>query len=428
MTITHPTVINSDSVPGAGTFCSSPSITSSGEPALEYTGERMVPEANRGQLIFTEHLARYKFAAQFVAGKTVLDFGSGEGYGASLLAARGATHVSGIDISPVAIEHARNKYLQQSIDFVCADCLSVPFKDNSFDLVTSFEVIEHLTDHEGYLGEACRLLKENGTLIISTPNIIHSDGSNHFHLKELTLNDFMELLQRHFINVRIFAQSNLIASMVYDIKDRNHSSFMLEKIEPLPDLSESVYLLAVCSNTETAASVQNKCMASADEERPRFNNAINDLSKSVEDHIEIIKEKDKLINSLISERGDLMSVFNRFKDMLPHINKALESLRHEELSVESSLELARMCLAVDLSESARWYLNQILQQEPVNVAALFHMGQLYYKSGKLGLAREYIKKVLQQDSNHPEAQTLIASIEGWRPVYDRQPQMHLCGQ
>jgi 2-polyprenyl-3-methyl-5-hydroxy-6-metoxy-1,4-benzoquinol methylase len=425
MTIDHPLLIDSDVAPGWNVIETSPSITSSGEPALEYTGERMVPEANRGQVIYTEHLARYMFAAQFVSGKKVLDFGSGEGYGVSILADHGAASASGIDISPLAVEHARKKYPQQSIDFVCADCLSAPFTDKSFDLVTSFEVIEHLTDHVGYLGEVRRLLKDEGYLIISTPNITNSDGNNCFHLKELSLKEFIDLLRTSFKNVKIYAQTDLICSMVYDPKERIDSSFMLETMEPLPDISESIYFLAVCSNTGTDVLVQNKCIASVDEEYPRLNNIIKDLSnnvnqtsKALEDHILIIKkkneeiaEKDKLIDSLTRERGDLLSVFTQYRNMMPYVNNALASLRNDAISVESSLALAQICLAVNVTDCARWFLSQVLKQEPDHAEALFQMGELYYKSGKPGLAREYIRKVLQRDNHHHGANSLLAVMD-----------------
>jgi 2-polyprenyl-3-methyl-5-hydroxy-6-metoxy-1,4-benzoquinol methylase len=425
MTIDHPLFIDSEISPGKELNETSPSITSSGEPALEYTGERMVPEANHGQLIYTEHLARYMFAAQFAAGKTVLDFGSGEGYGVSILAHHGAASVSGIDISPVAVEHARKKYLLQSIDFVCADCLRAPFTDKYFDLITSFEVIEHLTDHAGYIGEVCRLLKEDGTLIISTPNITNSDGSNCFHLKELGLNEFIFLLRTTFKNVKIYAQTDLICSMVYDTEDKSNSSFLLETMEPLPDISEGIYFLAVCSNTETAVPVQNKCMASVDEEYPRLNSIIKDLSsnadeltKAVEDHIiminnksEEIAEKDKLIDSLIRERADLYSVFTQYRNMMPFVNRALSSLRNDLISVESTLSLAQICLAVNITDSARWFLSRVLQQEPDHTGALFQMGELYFRSGKPGLAREYIRKVLQKDNQHHGANALLAAMD-----------------
>lgn len=418
MTTLQTTLIDPELSSGEEILAGPLAATSARVPTLEYTGERMVPETNRGQVIYVEHLARYMFAAQFAVGKTVLDFGSGEGYGASILVNHGAASVHGIDISPLAIEHARIKYPHESIKFICADCLSTPLEDNSFELATSFEVIEHLTDHAGYIGEVCRLLKDDGILIISTPNLASSDGSNSFHVKELSLNDFSELLQANFTSVKIFAQTDLICSMVYDTKDRGQSSFLLETVDPLPDLPDNSYFLAVCSNNDNTVSVKNSCIASTDEEYPRLDNILKETRKAVDDQIIIIREQEKLIGekdnriaSLLREREELLTVVTSYREMLPHINKAQASLRKDAISVESRLELAHICLAVNINDSARWYFSQVLQQEPDHVAALFQMGQLYAKTGKPALAREYYNKILLQDIHHPEAIALIAAIE-----------------
>ena len=64
---------------------------------MEFTGERMMPSHNRGNLIYGEHLVRYSFAAQFVKGKKVLDIATGVGYGAKLLRQEGAVYVCGVD-------------------------------------------------------------------------------------------------------------------------------------------------------------------------------------------------------------------------------------------------------------------------------------------------------------------------------------------
>jgi 2-polyprenyl-3-methyl-5-hydroxy-6-metoxy-1,4-benzoquinol methylase len=422
MTTGNPLYIDSSAVTDEEQIETSTTRTASGELALAYTGERMVPEANRGQLIYIEHLARYMFAARLAEGKRVLDFGSGEGYGASILSNHGAASVSAIDISPLAIDHAQMKYPHHSIDFVCADCLKAPFADDSFDLVTSFEVIEHLTDHAGYIREVRRVLNDEGYLVISTPNIATSSGNNEFHLRELGFDEFVTLLKANFNHVKLFAQTDLISSMVYDPEEKNRASFTLDAIEPLPDISDSSYFLAVCSNGEITLPVGYRCMATVDGEYPRLNNIIRELSanavksnKAVEDHIAIIEkqrnEKDEVIDSLIREREELMTVFTRYREMMPHLNEALVALRNDAISVESSLALAQICLAVNIFDSARRFLSQVLRQQPEHTAALFLMGELYYKSGKPGLANEYIKKVLQADLHHPGANALITAID-----------------
>ncbi|EQD40061.1 Methyltransferase type 11, partial [mine drainage metagenome] len=102
---------------------------------MEFTGERFVPEVHGD--IELEHLHRYLLACKAVAGKTVLDIASGEGYGSAILA-RTAHEVIGVDISKEAISHAQAKYKAKNIKFRVGSCLAIPLKDTSVDVVVSF--------------------------------------------------------------------------------------------------------------------------------------------------------------------------------------------------------------------------------------------------------------------------------------------------
>ena len=82
-------------------------------------------------------------------------------------------------------------------------------KNKEFDVIVSFEVIEHIADHSQYLKEIRRVLKDDGILIISTPNKrCHSPNSekptNPFHVIEFELDDFENLLKKHFGNVKLY--------------------------------------------------------------------------------------------------------------------------------------------------------------------------------------------------------------------------------
>src|SRR5271169_1956163 len=102
--------------------------------------ERMVPEQAHAR-IFWEHVARYRFAKDFVRGKRILDIACGEGYGAAALAKAGATSVIGVDISPDICQHAQHKF---GLDARPGDAHAIPVQDRSIDLVVSFETIEHV--------------------------------------------------------------------------------------------------------------------------------------------------------------------------------------------------------------------------------------------------------------------------------------------
>lgn len=182
---------------------------------MNFTGERFIPGI--GGPIAYEHLHRYALACEFAPGSVVLDIASGEGYGSGLLAKK-AEKVIGVDISREAVEHACLKYKgQNNLEFRRGACTDIPCEDNMFDLVVSFETIEHVTEHEKMLAEVSRVLKASGTLLISTPNKeIYSDP-NEFHLKELNFSEFSELLKRHFRYVEILCQRLTFSSLVWPL-------------------------------------------------------------------------------------------------------------------------------------------------------------------------------------------------------------------
>src|SRR5579863_13611 len=118
----------------------------------EFTGERVIPGRVEDNL-FNEHLARYRFTArlgQSLKGR-FLDAGCGAGYGAAELS-RSEAWVLGIDVSDEAIAHALANYgVVPNLRFTRASCTAIPAKDAAFQLITAFEVIEHLPDWQGFL-------------------------------------------------------------------------------------------------------------------------------------------------------------------------------------------------------------------------------------------------------------------------------------
>ncbi len=187
-----------------------------GAPRLiDWTGERCVPWAPDVQVIY-EHLHRYLWAAQAIAGARVLDLGSGEGFGASILG-DSAREVVGIDIDARTVEHAQLNWSSEKVSFRQGSALDLSaFADGSFDAVVAFEVIEHLTEQQQMLKEISRVLTADGVLIVSTPDRrIYSEASgqhNPFHQHELTREEFSALLSRSFANVNLWGQRTITGS------------------------------------------------------------------------------------------------------------------------------------------------------------------------------------------------------------------------
>jgi len=154
------------------------------------------------------HLDRYRFAAQGVKGKRVLDCACGTGYGSRMLReAGGAASVVGVDIERKAIEYANKNHRVDATSFICSsgDCLALP--NASVDVVTSFETLEHVPDDVALVEEFHRVLRPDGILIISTPNQWPLAGAPH-HVREYDRASFIKTLDEKFACVELYNQNS----------------------------------------------------------------------------------------------------------------------------------------------------------------------------------------------------------------------------
>ena len=182
---------------------------------MSWTGERLVTHVTylHGTI---EHLHRYAIAADLCANKEVLDIASGEGYGTNLISYR-AKKVTGVDISEESIQHAKKKYNKQNIEFLVGAASTIPLDDSSVDVVVSFETIEHHDQHYKMMLEIKRVLRTNGILIISSPEksiYKDRDPNNPFHIKELTLQEFDNLVNEHFTYSKLYTQRYVTGSVI----------------------------------------------------------------------------------------------------------------------------------------------------------------------------------------------------------------------
>jgi SAM-dependent methyltransferase len=112
---------------------------------VAFTGERLHAGSALFGVDLARHRAAYAYAATLASDRRVLDLGCGSGYGAAELA-EPARSLVGIDrVRPDAA--SRNSRVQ----FLRADIAGLPLRPASFDLVVSFQVIEHLEDPAPYL-------------------------------------------------------------------------------------------------------------------------------------------------------------------------------------------------------------------------------------------------------------------------------------
>jgi GT2 family glycosyltransferase/glycosyltransferase involved in cell wall biosynthesis/SAM-dependent methyltransferase len=223
---------------------------------IEWTGERCVPWTDDLQVVY-EHIHRYHFAASFVKGKRVADLASGEGYGAAILAAE-AKEVVGIDIDHASVEHSRLNHRRPNLTFVEGSMLDPEaLPADSFDVVTCFEALEHVEDHQGLMAVVTRILRHDGLLVISTPDrdvytsLHHVD--NPFHVHELNRREFVDLLRSHMPHLATWGQMVSAGSLMTPLDGRTPSQAELVAVDGTDDAwtvrddLPPTYLVAVAS-------------------------------------------------------------------------------------------------------------------------------------------------------------------------------------
>jgi 2-polyprenyl-3-methyl-5-hydroxy-6-metoxy-1,4-benzoquinol methylase len=141
----------------------------------------------------------------------ILEIGCGYGYLTYALRKLGH-EVIGIDISKTAIEFAKNnfggKFYERNIE-------NLNFKENSFDLIIATELIEHLSDINLFITKSIKLLKNNGFLLISTPNKPKNNNENYWetdnppvHVFWLSTDSFKFLGEKYNLNIEFMKNSN----------------------------------------------------------------------------------------------------------------------------------------------------------------------------------------------------------------------------
>jgi SAM-dependent methyltransferase len=130
----------------------------------------------------------------------VLDAGSGEGFGAAMLAAAGA-RVLALDYDPAATAHHARTY--RAVPVARGNLVALPVRSGSVDLVVSLQTVEHVWDQAAFVRECARVLPTRGRAVLSTPNRLTFPPGNVFHHRELDAAELAELLEPVFARVTV---------------------------------------------------------------------------------------------------------------------------------------------------------------------------------------------------------------------------------
>ncbi|SDL29777.1 Tetratricopeptide repeat-containing protein [Clostridium cochlearium] len=281
------------------------------ENQLAYTWERGIPGTQfMPALGYLKIIERYVFASKFIKSTDeVLEAASGFGYGAAYFS-KLCSKVYALDLAKENIEFGKSTYSTNNVEWIYGDVTKLPFKDNKFNVYTSFETLEHLPldKIDKYFEEAIRVLKKDGCMILSTPNReTRKHINNPFHIKEYNFYELDSILKKYF--------ENIIYYSVIDYKVEEGFN------------ENAVNIVAVCSNSDIDIYKKqdkesiNNLIKSINEEKLYKNNIIKISEKNYLENafkiVERIYSKSFMVNSNenIEEVTFIIPTFNR-ADML----------------------------------------------------------------------------------------------------------------
>lgn len=324
-----------------------------------FTGERFVPGIEDTQLEL-EHFQRYYSVLPLVKGKVVVDAACGEGYGSSILASV-AKSVVGIDINEDAVQRAKDKYgTQLNLSYMVESIAELSLEDKSVDVLVSFETIEHVSEElqQQFLCQIARVLKDDGILIMSTPNkAIYSDLRNYhneFHVKEFYKDEFLTFLYQKFENVLLYDQYFEVTSVIDLPTEKNGTvSYIREGTcntqgkyyialasnVPLPEVDIShIYMnkypeyegrISRILSLQDEVTERNQHLAKLDTEIENYRACIDDLKKEKVDFENTLLNQKKSEQDLREKYLDLRENYQDLSAKQRDLNDQYEKLQAE---------------------------------------------------------------------------------------------------
>jgi len=167
--------------------------------------------------IVPEHIARYQMAVRLAKeigineGSVIVDAACGRGYGLSILQQTEAS-VFGIELGKEHAAATKNNYIDRALKerrmgVAVGDVITMPIKAEVADMVTAFEILEHLPKESQsvFLKQIGRILKPNGVAVVSFPErysfrkkngklVRAGVASNPHHLYEPTVEEFRQMI------------------------------------------------------------------------------------------------------------------------------------------------------------------------------------------------------------------------------------------
>jgi SAM-dependent methyltransferase len=191
------------------------------------TAQRVSARDASDNFVLARSVLAYREAARRIGG-SVLEIGTGSGYGVEILAPKAAAlvtvdkHIPAGGVMPPG----------GNVEFRRMRVPPIDLPSGVFDWVAAFQVIEHIGDDFLFLDEVARVLKPGGRFIVTTPNAPRSLTRNPWHVREYTAGEFTSLVESRF--GRVEAMGVFGDERVEEYYERNRESVRrIERLDPL---------------------------------------------------------------------------------------------------------------------------------------------------------------------------------------------------
>lgn len=192
-----------------------------------------------GNWLARQYVMRARFAVPYVQqARRCLDIAAGSGYGANHMAVNSPdAQVVGADLSTEAVECATRLYQAPNLRFEVGDAFALQYEPGFFDLVISFETIEHVLDGDAFIRGLKRVLSDDGTMLLSTPHDSWAIPMKQ-HVKTYQPDEFFALCRLHFEEVEELFQFQRDEDRVGQMKKRRMDQLLRLRSLPIALLAK----------------------------------------------------------------------------------------------------------------------------------------------------------------------------------------------
>lgn len=359
----------------------------------------------------------------------MLDVASGEGYGSFLLRRWGAESVEGIDVDEQTVETATRLFGGDGVHYQCHTAEQLPFEDHTFDVVCSFETIEHLDHPELFLQEIRRVLKPGGNIILSCPNdpYYYKQGTpgNPFHKRQYTYFDFKQLAEKYLgQRVRYYLAYALNGFVNLPIEESTLPPEGGEE-SPLPtDMMEMFNykdaVQAVCVSGERYLNHWNANYF-AGIWGPNNSTSINASIFPRETFIEIKDEDEEFLREVARLKEDFEKHTAQEAEYARQLEETKAVFKQREEDYKQQLEAGKAYIEHIKEEAARQaHVAELEQQRTSMMLELVNkeknmMQQSYARDGaELTRLREQYNQLSTENAQHCEELRLIHASRGFK--------------